>query len=77
MKQFNDSFYSDARKAPRLHFNSYNSYTFETPDDTGTGTNYKGIVLYDLAILYLTTLPDIAHDSLFRRTSATELSTAS
>lgn len=64
MKQFNDSFYSDARKAPRLHFNSYNSYTFETPDDTGTGTNYKGMVLYDLAILYLTALPAIAHDSL-------------
>jgi hypothetical protein len=64
MKQFNDSFYSDARKAPRLHFNSYNSYTFETPDDTGTGTNYKGMVLYDLAILYLTVLPAIAHDSL-------------
>lgn len=64
MKQFNDSFYSDARKAPRLHFNSYNSYTFETPDDTGTGTNYKGMVLYDLAVLYLTALPAIAHDSL-------------
>ena len=64
MKQFNDSLYSDVRKAPRLHFNSYNSYTFETPDDTGTGTNYKGMVLYDLAILYLTALPAIAHDSL-------------
>ena len=67
MKHFNDSLYTDARKAPRLHlnsYNSYNSYTFETPDDTGTGTNYKGMVLYDLAVLYLMALPAIAHDSL-------------
>lgn len=64
MKHFNDSLYTDARKAPRLHLNSYNSYTFETPDDTGTGTNYKGMVLYNLAVLYLTVLPAIAHDSL-------------
>ena len=64
MKHFNDSLYTDARKAPRLHLNSYNSYTFETPDDTGTGTNYKGMVLYNLAVLYLMVLPAIAHDSL-------------
>lgn len=67
MKKFNDSLYVDARKAPRLHFNSYNSYTFETPDDTGTGTNYKGMVLYDLAVLYLTAIPAIAHDSLIQK----------
>ena len=53
MKEFND-----------LHFNEYNSYKFETPDDTGTGSNYKGMVVYDIAVLYLTALPAIAHDSL-------------
>lgn len=67
MKEFNASLYTDARKAPRLHFNNYNSYTFETLDDTGTGTNYKGMVLYDLAVLYLTALPAIAHDSLIQK----------
>lgn len=64
MKEFNDSLFTDSRKAPYLHFNEYNSYRFETPDDTGTGSNYKGMVIYDLAILYLTALPAIAHDSL-------------
>lgn len=64
MKEFNDSLFTEARKAPHLHFNEYNSYSFETPDDTGTGSNYKGMVIYDLAILYLTALPAIAHDSL-------------
>ena len=33
-------------------------------DATGTGSNYKGMVIYDLAILNLTALPAIAHDSL-------------
>ena len=42
----------------------YNSYTFETPDDNGTGSNYKGLVIYDLAVLECTELPAIAHDSL-------------
>ena len=64
MKAFNDLLFTDRRQAPHLVFHEYNSYTFETPDDTGTGSNYKGMVLYDLAILYLTALPAIAHDSL-------------
>lgn len=64
MKEFNDSLFAESRKAPHLHFNEYNSYNFETPDDTGTGSNYKGMVVYDLAILFLTALPAIAHDSL-------------
>lgn len=64
MREFNDSLFTDARKAPHITFNEYNSYRFETPDDTGTGSNYKGMVIYDLAILHLTALPAIAHDSL-------------
>lgn len=64
MKSLNDSLFTDMRKAPHLTFNEYNSYRFETPDDTGTGSNYKGMVIYDLAILHLTALPAIAHDSL-------------
>lgn len=64
MKEYNDTLYVEAHKPPNLHFNEYNSYHFETPDDTGTGSNYKGMVIYDLAILNLTALPAIAHDSL-------------
>ncbi len=64
MKEFNDTLFTDSRKAPRIRFKEYNSYEFETPDDTGTGSNYKGMVVYDLAMLYLTALPAIAHDSL-------------
>lgn len=64
MKEINDTLFEDRRKAPELHFKSYDSYKFETPNDTGTGSNYKGMLVYDLAILHCTALPAIAHDSL-------------
>ena len=38
-------------------------YIFFTIDDTGTGTNFKGLILLDLAILHLTQLPILIHDS--------------
>lgn len=38
-------------------------YDFFTPDDTGTGIAYKGLVVYDLAVLNLTKLPILVHDS--------------
>lgn len=64
MKALNDSLFKTRKKSPHVHFNSYNSYVFETPDNTGTGSNYKGMLVYDLAILFTTRLPAIAHDSL-------------
>ena len=50
MKEFNDSFYEDARKAPRLHFNNYNSYTFETPDDSGASNVYFAVTRSAISI---------------------------
>ena len=38
-------------------------YLFFTPDDTGTGIAYKGLVVFDLAVLSLTKLPILVHDS--------------
>jgi hypothetical protein len=64
MEELNDFLFTEKRKAPLLKFNNYNNCRFETPHDTGTGTNYKGLLLYDLARLELTGLPAIAHDSL-------------
>ena len=64
MRKFNDFLYPDIRKAPQINLKAHNSYSFHTPDDDGTGTKFKGMILYDLAILYLTQLPAIAHDSL-------------
>ncbi|HEM2695185.1 TPA: DUF2326 domain-containing protein [Streptococcus suis] len=64
MREFNDVLYPDVRKSPQITLKAYNSYSFHTPDDDGTGTKFKGVLVLDLAILYLTNLPILAHDSL-------------
>lgn len=43
---------------------SSKSYTYQCPDDSGTGTNYKNLVVFDLAVLGLTKLPFLIHDTL-------------
>lgn len=53
MKKFNDSLFATKKKPPHVHFNAYNSYRFETPDNTGTGSNFKSMIVYDLAVLLL------------------------
>lgn len=65
MREFNNSLYKEKRNSPIITLKNYNSYEFFTPKDTGTGTNFKGLILLDLAILYLSSLPALAHDSLF------------
>ena len=44
---------------------SANSYDFYTPQDRGTGSEYKGLILFDLAMLQITSLPINGHDSFF------------
>ena len=55
--------YKEKRNAPVLHFTDTN-YTFHTPEDTGTGIAFKGLVVFDLAVMHLTKLPILVHDSL-------------
>ena len=62
MSKLNDAIYEGSYKAPVLDFTE-NGYHFFTPDDTGTGIAYKGLVVYDLAVLGLTRLPILVHDS--------------
>ena len=63
MNALNDYVYGGEKKPPVLTIKKPNSYTFLTPDDTGTGTSYKGLVLFDLSVLELTPLPALVHDS--------------
>ena len=62
MSRLNDAIYEGSYNAPVLDFTD-NGYIFFTPDDTGTGIAYKGLVVYDLAVLGLTKLPILVHDS--------------
>lgn len=62
MSRLNDAIYEGSYNAPVLDFTD-TGYNFFTPDDTGTGIAYKGLVVYDLAVLRLTRLPVLVHDS--------------
>lgn len=62
MEKLNDFIYAGQNKAPILKLND-SSYRFTTPDDTGTGTSYKSMIVYDLAVLELSALPFLIHDS--------------
>ena len=62
MIRLNDQIYNGQRKAPVLSLRS-DGYDFTTPDDTGTGTAYKSLIVYDLAVLRLSNLPFLIHDS--------------
>ena len=55
---------------PRLNLDSASSYSFYASKDSGTGTAYVSMILYDLAVLELTKLPFVVHDSvLFKNLS--------
>ena len=64
MVRINDFIYDGENYAPRIDLKKGNSYRFYTPDDDGTGTNFKGMIVFDLSILRLTQVPAVAHDSL-------------
>lgn len=72
MDEINDYVYSGEKKPPVLTIKKPNSYTFLTPDDTGTGTSYKGLVVFDLAVMQLTQLPALVHDSVILKQIADE-----
>ncbi|EKB53610.1 DUF2326 domain-containing protein [Falseniella ignava] len=64
MHEINEKVTNGQKMAPLININSITSYHFEIPNDTGTGTNFRGLVVFDLAILTLSFLPLLVHDSL-------------
>jgi len=63
LKAFNKVVYGVKRNSSELRLKSANSYSFTSPDDTGTGKSYAGLIGFDAAMLSLTRLPFIIHDS--------------
>jgi hypothetical protein len=60
----NDTLYSEKRYPPLLQIDSYKKYTLITPGDHGDGSQHKSLIAFDLALLKLTSLPFVIHDSL-------------
>ena len=63
MDEMNETLYDVRIKPPRLFTLNANQYDFSTEDDRGTGMRYKGVILLDIALLHLTCLPFVIHDS--------------
>ena len=62
MNRLNNIIYKEENNVPILSFSKKN-YSFATPENTGTGIAYKGLVIFDISVLNLTNLPIIVHDS--------------
>lgn len=54
----------DTRNPPVLELQGLKKYTFHTPDDGGTGAQYRGLIIFDLANMALASVPFLVHDSL-------------
>ena len=68
MDKLNEYIYQNGRKAPIIHFSDTgDTYTFKTPNDSGTGTSCRGLILFDLAVMTLTKLPILIHDSVIHK----------
>ncbi len=75
LEEFNKIVYGPERNPSQLRIKNTNSYSFTSPLDTGTGKSYAGLVGFDIAVLSLTNLPFIIHDSMIYKNieiSATE-----
>lgn len=72
MDKINDYVYGGEKRPPVLTISKPNSYSFRTQDDSGTGTSYKGLVVFDLTVLELTQLPALVHDSVILKQIADE-----
>ena len=62
INEINNEIYDGNKKAPIFTFTE-NNYEFSTTDDTGTGTSFKNMIIFDLSILNMTELPALIHDS--------------
>lgn len=63
MRELNRFIYDGKKTAPILTIQDAKHYSFFTPNDSGTGSQYKGLIVFDIAALDLTNLPALVHDS--------------
>ncbi|MGK9487116.1 DUF2326 domain-containing protein [Bacillus pumilus] len=62
LTEINNFIYENKRTAPEIELN-YSNYDYNFFENTGTGKAYTNLIIFDLAILRLTALPFIIHDS--------------
>jgi len=63
MKEYTDFVYSGTKTSPIIDIIDSSHYNFYTPNDTGTGSLCRGLVIFDLVVLNNTKLPAVIHDT--------------
>lgn len=63
MKEIVSEVFGENRKSPKLSLHE-RGYSFDVFEDTGTGTAYAGLVVFDLTVFLTSQLPVLSHDSL-------------
>lgn len=63
LAELNASVCGPDRTAPAIGIESPKKYTYTIPQDVGTGSQTRGMFLFDLVMLEQTLLPAIAHDT--------------
>lgn len=68
MREISLTILSDATHLPPvLRLEKLNKYTFYTPNDGGTGAQYRGLITFDLANMGVAPVPFVVHDSVLRK----------
>ena len=64
MREISIAILKDATHLPPvLRLEKLNKYTFNTPNDGGTGAQYRGLITFDLANMEVAPVPFVVHDS--------------
>lgn len=64
LRDLNKEVCEPGTSAPRLIINGAKTYTYSIPNDTGTGSQTRGMLLFDLLSLENTNLPAVIEDSM-------------
>ena len=65
MDELNSVIYADGRESPIIEVESPRTYNFNTFSHGDIGSQYRGLILFDLAVLQTSKLPFLIHDSSF------------
>ena len=68
----NDIIFNGTVKSPMITLRP-KSYKYSCIDDNGTGSNYKNLILFDLSVLTLTSLPTMIHDTILFKNIAVDV----
>jgi hypothetical protein len=58
-----EMFHDESHSRPDIIFSSSAKYLYNSYGDGGAGTSYRDLILFDLAVMKLTSLPVLAHDN--------------